>query len=36
MKNSFKGYNYGAIEKMREKLHNAVYSDLSEWVTKTE
>lgn len=36
MKNSFKGYDYGVIEKMRENLHNAVYSDLSEWVTKTE
>lgn len=29
MKNSFKGYDYGVIEKMREKLHNAVYYDLS-------
>ena len=30
MKNNFKDYDYGVIEKMRENLHNAVYSDLSE------
>lgn len=30
MKNDFKGYDYGVVEKMRENLHNAVYSDLSE------
>lgn len=30
MKNDFKGYDYGLIEKMRKNLHNAVYSDLSE------
>ena len=30
MKNDFKGYDYGVVEKMREYLHDAVYSDLSE------
>ena len=30
MKNDFKGYDYKKKKKMRENLHNAVYSDLSE------
>lgn len=30
MKNNFKGYDYGAIEKMREYFYNAIYSYLSE------
>lgn len=30
MKNDFKGYNYGDIMKMREDIHNAIFSDLSE------
>ena len=28
MKNNFKGYDYGLIEKMREEIHNEIYKDL--------
>ena len=28
MKNDFKGYDYGLIEKMREEIHNEIYKDL--------
>lgn len=30
MKNNFKGYDYGLIEKMREEIHNEIYKDLKE------
>jgi len=30
MRSGFKGYDYGEIMKMREKIHNAVYDDLVE------
>lgn len=30
MKNNFKGYDYGLIEKMREEIHNEIYKDLNE------
>lgn len=30
MKNDFRGYKYGDIMKMREEIHNAIFSDLSE------
>ena len=30
MKNNFNGYDYGTVEKMRENLRNAIYSDLLE------
>lgn len=29
IKNNFKGYDYGIIEKMREEIHNAIFSDLN-------
>ena len=29
MKNSFKGYDYGIIKKMREDIHNAIFEDLT-------
>lgn len=28
MKNDFKGYDYGLIEKMREEIHNTIFEDL--------
>lgn len=28
MKNNFKGYDYGLVEKMREEIHNEIYKDL--------
>ena len=28
MKNSFNGYDYGIIEKMREDIHNAIFEDI--------
>ena len=30
IKNNFKGYDYGIIEKMREEIHNEIYKDLDE------
>lgn len=30
MKNDFKGYDYGLVEKMREEIHNKIYKDLKE------
>ena len=30
MKNNFKGYDYGLIEKMREEIHDEIYKDLKE------
>ena len=30
MKNNFKGYDYGVIEKMREEIYNEIYKDLNE------
>ena len=30
MKNNFRGYDYGIIEKMREEVHNEIYKDLNE------